>query len=55
MGRTLRSLQMEGRVERFRERGERCMIYDKMSSYTRSFFDRARDVLLNPLDARSPR
>ncbi len=31
------------------------MIYDKMGSYTRSFFDPERDVLLNPLDARAPR
>ncbi len=42
-------------VARIRDRGERCVIYDKMGSYTRSFFDPARDVLLNPLDARSPR
>ena len=26
-----------------------------MGSYTRAFFDPARDVLLNPLDARAPR
>ena len=31
------------------------MIYDKMGTYTRSFFDPARDVLMNPLDARAPR
>ena len=42
-------------VAQIRERGERCVLYDKMGSYTRSFFDPARDVLLNPLDARSPR
>ena len=42
-------------VAQIRERGERCVIYDKMGSYTRSFFDPARDVLLNPLDARAPR
>ena len=38
-----------------RERGERCVIYDKMGSYTRAFFHRNRDVLMNPLDARAPR
>ena len=38
-----------------RARGERCVIYDKMGSYTAAFFDPARDVLMNPLDARAPR
>ena len=42
-------------VQQIRKRGERCVIYDKMGSYTRAFFDPARDVLLNPLDARAPR
>ena len=42
-------------VSQIRARGERCVIYDKMGSYTRTFFDPVRDVLLNPLDARAPR
>ena len=42
-------------VEQVRERGERCIVYDKMGSYTETFFDEKRDVLLNPLDDRSPR
>ena len=42
-------------VAQVRARGERCVLYDKMGSYTRAFFDPARDVLLNPLDARAPR
>ncbi len=42
-------------VAQIRARGERCVLYDKMGSYTRTFFDPARDVLLNPLDARAPR
>ncbi len=42
-------------VSQIRERGERCILYDKMGSYTRAFFDPARDVLMNPLDARAPR
>ena len=42
-------------VEQIRERGERCVIYDKMGSYTETFFDPAQDVLLNPLDKRAPR
>ena len=36
-------------VAQIRERGERCILYDKMGSYTRAFFDPARDVLMNPL------
>ena len=42
-------------VSQIRARGERCVIYDKMGSYTRAFFDPARDALMNPLDARAPR
>ena len=42
-------------VAQIRSRGERCVIYDKMGSYTAAFFDARRDVLLNPLDARAPR
>ena len=41
-------------VSQIRARGERCVIYDKMGSYTRAFFDAERDVLMNPLDARAP-
>ena len=42
-------------VQQIRKRGERCVIYDKMGSYTRAFYDPEKDVLLNPLDARAPR
>ncbi|MDE0377634.1 MAG: type IV secretion system DNA-binding domain-containing protein [Rhodospirillales bacterium] len=42
-------------VAQIRARGERCVLYDKMGSYTRAFFDADRDVLMNPLDARAPR
>ena len=42
-------------VEQIRARGERCIVYDKMGSYTETFFDEDRDVLLNPLDRRAPR
>ena len=42
-------------VAQIRKRGERCVVYDKMGSYTRAFFDPRRDVLLNPLDGRAPR
>ena len=42
-------------VQQIRKRGERCVIYDKMGSYTQAFFDPKKDVLLNPLDGRAPR
>ena len=42
-------------VEQIRAHGERCIVYDKMGSYTETFFDEERDVLLNPLDRRAPR
>ena len=42
-------------VAQIRARGERCVVYDKMGSYTAAFFEPGRDVLLNPLDARAPR
>ena len=41
-------------VSQIRNRNERCILYDKMGTYTRSFFDPSCDVLMNPLDARSP-
>ena len=42
-------------VAQIRARGERCVIYDKMGSYTAAFFEPGRDVLMNPLDGRAPR
>ncbi len=42
-------------VEQVRERGERCVIYDKMGSYTETFYDPAQDAFLNPLNGRAPR
>ena len=42
-------------VAQIRTKGERCVLYDKMGTYTRAFFDPGRDVLMNPLDARAPR
>ncbi|MDE0702948.1 MAG: type IV secretion system DNA-binding domain-containing protein, partial [Rhodospirillaceae bacterium] len=42
-------------VAQIRARGERCVIYDKMGSYTATFYDKDRDMLMNPLDARAPR
>ena len=36
-----------------RARGGRCIVHDRTGEYTRRLFDPARDVLLNPLDARA--
>ena len=50
-----KTVLISGLVEQIRRRGDRCVIYDKMGSYTQTFFDPQRDTLLNPLDARAPR
>ena len=41
-------------VAQIRHKGERCVLYDKMGSYTRKFFDPARDILLNRLTPARP-
>ena len=51
-GRTVLISDLIGRV---RSRGERCIVYDRTGLYAGSFYDPSRDVLLNPLDARSRR
>lgn len=43
-----------GLLDQIRARGDRAIVYDKMGALTEAFFDPARDVLLNPLDQRSP-
>ena len=40
-------------VAGIRARGGRCIVHDRTGEYTRRLFDPARDVLLNPLDARA--
>lgn len=37
-----------------RERGDRAVIFDLTGAFIEAFFDPARDVILNPLDARCP-
>ena len=36
-----------------RESGGRAIIYDRMGSFVRDFYDPSRDVILNPFDARA--
>ncbi|MDA0967628.1 MAG: type IV conjugative transfer system coupling protein TraD [Proteobacteria bacterium] len=40
-------------IKQIKARGDRAIIYDKMGSYVKSFYDEEKDVIMNPLDARS--
>lgn len=40
-------------IERLRERGEKAIIYDSKGDYLSMFYDKDRDLIFNPLDARS--
>ncbi len=41
-------------VSEIRERGERAVIFDLTGAFIETFFDPARDLILNPLDSRCP-
>ena len=40
-------------IDQIRRNGDRAIIYDKMGSYTATYYDPKKDIILNPLDARS--
>jgi len=40
-------------LDQIRRNGDRAIIYDKMGTYTATYFDSKRDIILNPLDQRS--
>ena len=40
-------------LDQIRRQGDRAIIYDKMGSYTQTYYDADKDIILNPLDARS--
>ena len=40
-------------IKQIKARGDRAIIYDKMGSYVKSFYDEKKDVIMNPLDERS--
>lgn len=40
-------------IDQIRKNGDRAIIYDKMGSYTATYYDPTKDIILNPLDARS--
>jgi len=50
-GKTNTTLEL---LDQIRRRGDRAIIYDKMGIYTSTYYDPSRDIILNPLDARSP-
>ena len=41
-------------ISEIKKRGDRAIIYDKMGVYTERFYNRNRDIILNPFDQRSP-
>lgn len=51
---TGKSQQFFRLMRQVRERGKRAIVYDPTGEFTRAFFREGRDVLMNPLDARSP-
>jgi hypothetical protein len=40
-------------IDQIRKNGDAAIIYDKMGSYTATYYNSACDIILNPLDARS--
>ena len=41
-------------IKQIRNKGDRAIIYDKMGTFTSRFYNPNKDVILNPLDDRSP-
>lgn len=39
-------------IEQIRKKGEKVIIYDRMGSFTRKFYDPNKDFIFNPLDSR---
>jgi len=40
-------------LDQVRKNGDRAIIYDKMGTFTSTYYDSSKDIILNPLDARS--
>jgi type IV conjugative transfer system coupling protein TraD len=40
-------------VDQIRRNGDRAIVYDKMGTFTSTYYDASKDIILNPLDARS--
>ena len=41
-------------VEQIRKNGDKAIIYDMMGNFVEMFYDKGSDIILNPLDDRSP-
>lgn len=51
---TGKSQQFFRLMRQVRERGKRAIVYDPTGEFTKAFFREGQDILMNPLDARSP-
>lgn len=51
---TGKSQQFFRLMEQVRRRGKRAFVYDQSGEFTEAFFREGKDVLMNPLDSRSP-
>ncbi len=40
-------------LDQVRKNGDRAIVYDKMGTFTSNYYDASKDIILNPLDARS--
>ncbi len=51
---TGKSQQFFAVMKQIRARGKRLIVYDPTGEYTQAFYREGKDILMNPLDARSP-
>jgi type IV conjugative transfer system coupling protein TraD len=51
---TGKSQQFFALMRQVRARGKRAIVYDPSGEFTREFYREGKDILMNPLDARSP-
>jgi len=51
---TGKSQQFFALMKQVRARGKRAIVYDPTGEFTQAFYREGRDILMNPLDARSP-
>lgn len=49
-----KSQQIKAFLRQIREKGKRAIVYDPSGEFTEAFYREGRDLIMNPLDARSP-